>query len=330
MRKAYWRTPCVSTLVHGLSALPEQFSFARLNRVFDVQTFASGPIALGDLPKWSPWPARLLQLSEWKALTRDTKKVDSEYDKDKYLRCLNFLKEHPGSTPDDIRAFEQHLPVASLCVSQRNALYELPTKNIIPADNAMLVDVLAPLMAEADIVMELGCGYGYNLWELRRKFPEKTYIGGEYSPNAIMIAGMLYADTSNLTVEAFNYYDATYGILERCPPGKKILLFTRHSIEQLPSAKNVIDILATHVDRLAAVVHMDVAMGNYGDSLLDLLRKKYVTACDYNRDLLDLLQARQSDIEIFRNDHDVYGQNPLNPSAVIGWRSRKNMVGSRL
>ena len=32
-------------------------------------------------------------------------------------------------------------------------------------------------------MMELGCGYGYNLWRLSRTFPGKHWCGGEFSQN---------------------------------------------------------------------------------------------------------------------------------------------------
>ena len=289
--------------------------------MFDVQKFTSRSISLEDLPLWSTWPARLLGLTEWSTPKRDIQKVDREYDKDLYLRCLKFAKETPGATSDDVRAHEFRLPAKPVCVSQKNMLYELSGEQIMPADNAMLVSVLTPYMEGVDTVVELGCGYGYNLWELRKHFPKKTFLGGEYSANAVTLAEMLYKGCDNLTVEHFNYYDASYPLLERCRPDAKILLFTRHSIEQLPAAKPFFDTLTKYFPRIVAVVHIEVALENYGDSLIDLLRRRYMAVNDYNRDIVSTLQHRP-DIGMVMNEHDVYGLNPLNPSAVIAWKPR--------
>lgn len=275
-----------------------------------------------ELPQWSSWPSRLLGLIEWKNQKRDTAKVDREYDKDEYLRCLNFKKEKPTATPDDVRAHEFRLPRKPLCVSQKNALFELPSEQIMPVDNAVLLDALTPYMEGVDTVVELGCGYGYNLWELRRHFPEKKFLGGDYSPNAVTLADMLYKDCADLTVEQFNFYDSSFPMLERCARDAKVLVFTRHAIEQLPSVKQILQTLTQYFDRIVTAVHLEVAFENYGDSLLDLLRRRYVMMNDYNRDLLGVLKGRR-DIDILRNDPDEYGVNPLNPSATIVWRPRK-------
>ncbi len=286
-----------------------------------LQPFVSREIPLAELPQWSPWPVRLLGLAEWKDQKRDTAKVDREYDKDEYLRCLNFKKENPNAMPDEVRAHEFRLPRTPFCVSQKNKLFELPAEQVIPVDNAVLLDALQPHMDSIDTVVELGCGYGYNLWELRRHFPEKQFLGGDYSPNAVALAGMLYEDCPNMFIETFNFYDNSFPMLERCPKGSNVLVFTRHATEQLPTARNVFATLAQHFDRIRVGVHLEVGFDNYGDSLLDLLRKRYVVVNDYNRDIVSLLQAR-TDIEVLVNESDVYGVNPLNPSTHLVWRPK--------
>ncbi|ALM10314.1 MAG: Uncharacterized protein PeribacterA2_0954 [Candidatus Peribacter riflensis] len=289
--------------------------------MINLQPFVSREIPLAELPQWSPWPQRLLGLIEWRDQKRDTTKVDREYDKDEYLRCLNFKKENPGATADDVRAYEFRLPRKPLCVSQKNKLYELPSEQIMPVDNAVLLDALKPHMGGIDTVVELGCGYGYNLWELRRHFPEKTFLGGDYSPNAVKLAEMLYKDCPNMSIETFNFYDRSFPMLERCPKGSKVLVFSRHATEQLPTAKNVLATLTQYFDRIKVAIHLEVGFDNYGDSLLDLLRKRYVMINDYNRDLVSLIRSR-SDIAFLTNEPDVYGVNSLNPSSELVWKPK--------
>lgn len=307
----------------GLAALPLSIPTASIRQhMRNLTSHTSRVIPLDELPRWSPWPGRLLQLTEWAGRDRTVAQVEKEYNQDKYLRCLEFLKSNPGATCDDVRAFELTVATPSICVSQKNILYELPAKNIMPVNTMALLDTLSPLVETADIVVELGCGYGHNLWELRKNFPNKKFFGGEYSENAVALSAMLYKDCPNLTVEPFNFYDDTYPILERCAPGKNVLLFTRHAIEQLPTALKVFTTLTKYFDRLQTVVHMEVALENFGESLLDLLRKRYVEVNDYNRDIVGLLKSR-SDITLVRNDPDEFGLNPFNPSSVLVWTPRR-------
>ncbi|MSR86572.1 class I SAM-dependent methyltransferase [Candidatus Peribacteria bacterium] len=292
-----------------------------------MEKYTSRVIPLSELPKWSRWPARLLNLVEWKVPTRDVAKVDEEYDKNVYLHCVEYFHSHPGATADDVRAQEFRLPRPPVCVSRKNVLYEMPSEHLMTVDNEMLIDLLRPYMKDVDTVIELGCGYGYNLYVLRKEFPGKTYIGGEYSQNAVSLAAELYKGAADLRIEQFNYYDDTYTMFEKLPKTAKVLLFTRHSIEQLPSAKKFVETVMKYADRLVTVLHMEVAFENNGDDLLGMLRKRYVTANDYNRDIVGLLTGR-TDIEIVRNDPDEYGENPLNPSSVIVWQPRISVVRS--
>ncbi|MFA7682064.1 MAG: class I SAM-dependent methyltransferase [Candidatus Peribacteraceae bacterium] len=288
-----------------------------------IQDFTTRTIPLNELPAWSDWPLRLLALSEWQIPLRNTDKVDSEYDKDEYRRCLTFAQENASHVAADvIKAFELRLEnLKSICVSHKGALYEMPADQIIPANNQLLVEALEPLMADVDTVVEIGCGYGFNLWQLHKYFPDKTYRGGEYSQNAVELASVLYKDIPQLTIEHCNFYDDTYAVLEKCQPNSRVLLFTRHAIEQIPTATKVLQALTQYFDRLVTVAHLEIIYENNDDSLLGLMRQRYAQINDYNRDLLGLLQARD-DIEIFRNDPDEFGHNPLNPTSVLMWRPR--------
>lgn len=245
-----------------------------------------------------------------------------EYDQDEYLRCLNYAQAQTKPTPDEVRAHECRLESGkSFCVSQGETLYEMPGEKIIGVDAELLVDTLSPLMKEGDTIVEIGCGYGINLWELWKRFPDKRYCGGEYSDNAVTLANMLYADIPAITVEHCNFYDDRYEVLERCPPDSRVIVFTRHAIEQLPTVKPFLTTLTRYFDRIACVVHLEIVSENRTNSLLGLLRQRYIDLNDYNRDLLSALQSR-SDIEIVSNTPDVYGINPMNPTSLLIWKPR--------
>lgn len=288
----------------------------------DISTIAVSSIPLQELPKWSPWPARLLGQAEWKVPERTVAKVDSEYDKDEYLRCLTWAEKQTSPiTTDDVRHVEFRIAERkSFCVSQKENLFEIPADRIISLDEEIIAEAMAPLMSEVDTVVELGCGYGINLWALSKHFPEKKYFGGEYSQNAVKLAGMLYKDHPNIQVQSLNFYDSAYDVLEKCK-GSRVLLFTRHAIEQLPTAAPLFNALTQYFDRIAVGVHLEVAAANYTDTLFGLMRKRYIEINDYNRDLLQILQSR-ADIVVEKNEPDIVGVSPLNPTSHIVWRPK--------
>jgi len=138
----------------------------------DITTYTTEVIPLPELPQWSPWPSRLLGLTPWNTPHRTTAKVAEEYDKDKYARLLAHAKEHAGISPWDVRAFELNIdPAKFACVSHKGSLYRVSQDKIMHMNAALLMETMAPLMQEADIIVELGCGYGYPLWLLHQGFP---------------------------------------------------------------------------------------------------------------------------------------------------------------
>jgi hypothetical protein len=277
-------------------------------------------IALQDLPRWSDWPARLLGIASWKIPERTIEKIDSEYDKDKYAKCLAYLEGQSGSvTPEQVKQFEfGSNQDRSICISLGDDLYELSLKEARSMYYDLLSEALAPEIAKSNSVVELGAGYGYNLWMLRDRFREKTFFGGEYSANATQIATRLYADSDRISVRQFNFYSPeSYQFLGGLKP--PILILTSHAVEQIPRAAPLLDNLAIHRDRIGSVFHFEPVHGKPGSTLLQLLRYRYTETNDYNRDLLPELAGRQN-VEIVSRRDNVYGMNPLNPSSIIHWR----------
>ena len=86
-------------------------------------------ITLSELPQWSPWPKRLLGLSEWTVAKRDTSKVEKEYNLDKYAKCLEFLKNSsPRATVEQVKTFELGPDAEETCVSVEGDLGIMPLR----------------------------------------------------------------------------------------------------------------------------------------------------------------------------------------------------------
>ncbi|MDD4286970.1 MAG: class I SAM-dependent methyltransferase [Candidatus Peribacteraceae bacterium] len=278
-------------------------------------------LSLNELPRWSNWLGRFLGVGPLSPIRRTREKIDAEYDKDKYASCLAYYRQHAqeGITVDQVRKeWEMRAVGSESCVSFGDELFLLSSSESLTMNDQLLLEVLGPLAAQADSVVELGCGYGHNLWLLAQQFPGKTFFGGEYSPQAVTLAQELYRNNPSIHVEQFNFYDPTYPILDRLEKGRRVLVFTRHAIEQLPSAANVCLVLPKYADRMTAVVHLEPLYETHGESLLALLRKRYTEMNDYNRDLLPLLRANPA-VTVQEAQMNVFGLNPLNPTSVIRW-----------
>ena len=100
----------------------------------------------------------------------------------------------------------------------------------------------------------------------------------------------------------------------------KVTVFTAFAIEQLPVAASFFDTIWRYRDKINAVFHFEPVYELFGENtLLGLMRRRYVEVNDYNRDLFSQLQQRSEKIRIVRNEANVLGINPLNPLSVLHW-----------
>lgn len=274
-------------------------------------------IDLNDLPKYSQWPTRLLGLESFSTPSRTREKVDKEYDKDKYARCLDFfIRTGRPQDPEQIKRFEFGLePEDKICISEGENLYLMEIAEARRKYYQILLQNLSPMIEGCYTVVELGAGYGYNLWMLKHQFPNKIFLGGEYSSNAVQLASGLFADGPK--VVRFDFYDShTYGFLADATP--PVLVFTSHAIEQLPFSRLVFESLEKYQGIVKFVVHFEPVQELHGSSLLGLCRKRYAEINDYNRDILSELMSRSS-IRINSVQPNVFGLNPLNSTSIICW-----------
>lgn len=288
------------------------------------------PIDLDDLPTHSDWPDRILGATEWTIPERDIGKICEEYEHNKYERLLKFQKNSNTLDPAEIRErqiidrtwhfSETVQSEKAVCISQDCDLYVAPILAAQRYNDSTVVKTFEHLLNGGETVVELGCGYGYNLHVLDQAFPTCKFVGGELSENAVKIASKLYEDRDNIAVKRFNYYDDQWPLFAR-KFKRDVVVFTRLSIEQLPRCGQVIERLRRSAgEPLREVVHLEPVyeMHDTG-SLLQLLRKRYIEINDYNRDLLSVLESSDK-VSILEREYDVFGFNGLNPMSLIHWK----------
>ena len=277
-------------------------------------------VDLNDLPQWSQWPSRLLGLDEWAIASRTLDKIEQEYEQDKYAKCLEFCnRSDKDLTPEDVKQFEFQLaPDQKICASVDNELYSLELKKARAKHYQLIANSIRKEAGHCDSIIELGAGYGYNLWMLKQHFMTKTFGGGEYSANAVKVAARLYPPDLNIRVWHLNFYDpSTYTFLELLPA--PFLVFTSHAVEQMPRSGMIFDTLFQYREKIHSVFHFEPLYELHDRTLLGLMRQRYAEINDYNRDLLSELKHR-SYVQIADIQRDVFGINPLNPTSIVQWK----------
>jgi len=269
------------------------------------------------LPKYTPWVARVLGLESFARPVRDFAKIHSEYEIDKYAKLLAYYRERDGCTMQDVKTEALSTLPKEVCISREGHLYLTTTDDYQPLEDQILCEAIREAIAPARAVVELGCGYGYCLSVFADAYPDRVWIGGDFSQNAITLANLLFSDRSSVSVVPFNWLDETWPILEALED--EALIFTRHSVEQLPEALHAFRTFRKYERKILGVVHFEPVYELHdSSSLLGNLRQAYTVLNDYNRDLLTAVKALGG--QVVRTQHDLVGLNSLNPTSLVYWR----------
>ncbi len=261
------------------------------------------PISINDyFTASNPWTDRILGNSIFQK-NRDLEQIENEYNLDKYAGLLKF--EHESIEACKTKEFELAglAPDSLTCISFGDRVFQTSVTVARTLYSNMIKTKVQQYMSAN--VCELGCGYGYNL-----SFFKNNPYGGEYARNAVSLGQKL-----GYNVSEFNYYNETdYNFIK---PDSTV--FTIHSIEQIPDANVIIKSLEKQKDKIKYVVHFEPTVVKSRTSLLGLMRNKYMDLNDYNRNLIDVLQAHQ-EIEIIELKTDIFGIVPLNATNLIVWK----------
>lgn len=248
----------------------------------------------------------------------------------------------------DLGEFSGQKPPYRLAVvnGSYTSVPRLPGLDILVRTVAALVD------SEVDCVVELGSGPGYNLGELFLALPpgqrRPALIACEPSEQGRRLTEQLFSTTpgAEISTRPFDYYEPDLGFLAAF---KKVVVFTSHSIEQIPILGPGLyeSLLAAPV---CACVHQEPIGWQRYTNLAASVRKlhddehawnafrsnfiysiqpgretenaaAWAAGCVYNTDLLPVL-ARASDqghINLTALAYDFASINPFNPSTLVSW-----------
>jgi hypothetical protein len=209
-----------------------------------------------------------------------------------------------------------------------------------------LVSVVAEAVAAgAETVLELGSGWGRNLFRIAARLSNRqtlAYIGGEPTQAGRDAARRIAAlDPSfSFAFHPFDYTLPDFSFVDRRRSG---VVFTSHSIEQV--AKISEGVILGAIDRFETCVgvHYEPVGWQRESATVERARQalaagepleiandrvllnaaRHALECGYNQNLLETLFGleRAGRIKIETIVWDMYGSNPFNPSTLIRWRA---------
>jgi len=165
-------------------------------------------------------------------------------------------------------------------------------------------------------IIELGCGYGYNLFSMRNDGIKNSMSGYDLSKNAIE-AGKKINIKFNCNIR-FEIKDLTEKFVDLDWKDKTII--THYAMEQLKYntefiIKNLIQ------SKPKQVIHFEAAYEIYGKSIRDKTSKEYIKSQDYQDNLVYTIKKfeKQKMLKIKEITRLGYAGNPLHEATLIVW-----------
>jgi hypothetical protein len=273
---------------------------------------------------------------------RDRAWIEREYNREKYPRVLAAVRETLAGGERDLARILGHV-----CFHERGTMTLSMHKEIVCGGHiihapvlfaaggvsSFVVEALAEACsAETEMVIELGAGWGRNLFllHLSGRISAKTQLRALEFAETARIAGTLIASAVPAVpfeAAAYDYHAPDYSMIP--PSDAPTLVATIHSAEQIPalSADVILKLMerrphlrGVHIEPVSFQIPVD-RRGLRGA----LTSADYAATHDYNRNLWHLLASLEAEglIEIADVVPDVIGLNPSNPSTLICWRSKQ-------
>jgi hypothetical protein len=274
---------------------------------------------LNDLPKFSPWPARLLGLEKFSPKHKTPSEIEREYGVEKWGSFLTKVKRsHLKISTHEVDGWLMGERQKTLCMVD-GKFKVLQTLKAHKLYLNLIAKSLCPYR-KASALVELGCGYGSILLNLakRREFKHLPLFGGDYTKSGVELIQKL-AFNQSASITAFRCDFNSSKIFDQEIP-KHSIIFTSFGISCVPKLSDQFIQRILSKDPLVVAFFEPCYEHAAGDSLLELFRRKYIELNDYNRNFLTLL--RKSKVHIIAEKKPNFGLNPLFAPSIILWKRK--------
>jgi len=273
-----------------------------------------------DLPRFSPWPARLLGLAEWRQRKKTLTEVEREFDREKWGNLLERYRASGGSAAIDVvEAWMLESLAPTLCtIGDRFQL--LTPSNALQRHYEVVAQTLRDLLP-ATSILDLGAGIGGAILRLAvdSSFQGTPMYAAEFTSSGIELMKQLAASAGiNLRI---GHCDLSSESLTDLSVPEGSILFTCMAAHYVPHiADNFVSTFCAF--RPKAVVHFEPCYEHCDpQTLTGAMRRRYIELNDYNRNLVTLLHghAATGAIRIIKEVPAVIGVNPLLPISILVW-----------
>jgi hypothetical protein len=253
-------------------------------------------------------------------ITRDTAWVEREYGTEKWPAVERAVRSIDGPLPTvlnrliraELHAEDVHAVRDVVVAGERTTL---PAMAAV-ATAGWVAHAVASEARDADAVIELGAGWGRQLFgaRLAGAAADALYVAAEFTQAGRDASELLAKRDPEMRFRAaaFDYHHPHLEL----PPLDRAVVFTAHSIEQIPMLPEVFVSFVLQLAREVKVLHFEPVGWQVRGGADD-----YAETHDYNRNLVPLLRRAEADgvISITGMAVDAFGLNPQNPTTLVTW-----------
>jgi hypothetical protein len=284
---------------------------------------------LDDLPRFSPWPARLLGVEPWEQKHKTKEEIIREYEHDKWGPLLNRVKKemHDISLEKVEKWMIYDMPDLLCSIGKK---FDLLSAYAAHERYLNIVKGTLEHYLPASSIVELGCGYGSIILYLAKKFSTMPFLAAEYTKNGMELTDII-AKAENLSVNV-GYCDFTSKNITTLIIPENSIIYTSYAT---PYVRQLQDSFVEGLCKFnpKAVIHFEPCYEHCDSkTLFGLMRKRYIEVNDYNVNLATLLYNHQQNnsIKIIYNKPLVFGKNPLLAISVLVWTPRYSKVNRKI
>lgn len=189
----------------------------------------------------------------------------------------------------------------------------------------MIIDALA--LEQYDSVIELGCGYGQNLFKIFYSGGgvNLKYFGGEFTKSGVEMARKLANIEPNMRAEFFHFNHLKPKFDKKLDFGKKVLVFTCHTIEQVKEIPDNWFKVVASIAPFVRCIHAEP----FGFQIRNLCEatknhKDYFIQNGWNLNFASTLKKANQNGDIIIEDAMLEyscGTDPFNPTSIAVWRT---------
>jgi hypothetical protein len=277
--------------------------------------------ALDELAAHSPWPARLLGLVPWEPKIKNPAEVTREFEHEKWGPLWQRVQnaDNPATLATISSWFEESGSQEFCSDGPEFVLLTAAEANQVWLE-LIAKEIKAWLPAPA--LVELGCGFGNVLLSMAKRFDRDAgqIIGGEYTESGVNLLEYL-ARQEKVAVHAGRCDLGAPGITSLAIPPDSVI-YTSYATHYVPYfAPRFVEDICSFRPRI--VIHFEPCYEHAKvDSMIGLMRRRYIEVNDYNRNLVTVLEAAEKEghIQICRQSPNLFGRNPLLPASLIAWK----------